>query len=532
MLGTEDPWSKKSIEDVDLKGKRVLVRVDYNVPLEERGGKMVITDDTRIVETPAHAEIPRLQGRQDVARRAPRSPEGQARSQAEPRARRRSPRANSSARRVEFCGDSLIDDAGLAAVKRARMVSRAATSSSWRTSASTRARKRNDPDLGKRLASSLCDVYVNDAFGSAHRAHSSTEGGGQGRARGGQRLPHGEGDCAILATSWNPPIGPLRRDPRRREGLRQDHPSSTNPLDKADAMLIGGGMAYTFLSVMGQKIGNSLFEADKVDVARAAIDKAKAKGVKFLLPIDHMIVEEARFSGQDRQPAEVHEGGRNRSPTAGWPWISARRRSRRTPMSRGTRRPSSGMGRWACSRSRIAPRGHLRGRRGGRLQRRKKAIIGGGDSVKAVKKIGGQASKVTFMSTGGGASLEFLEGKELPGAWRPSTTSEGAAVAASSMMRREKDYGKSAFDHRGQLEDEQDRRRRRPSPRPSSRRSVRFSGCDIVLCPPFTALEAVRAAIGRGQEHRARRAERPFRGLRRLHGEVSVGMLKDAAAPT
>lgn len=400
--------AKKSIEDVDLKGKRVLVRVDYNVPLEERDGKMVITDDTRIVETLQTLKFLSTKGAKTVLVAHLGRPKGKAdpKQSLAPVADRL---AELVGRRVEFRADSLVEDAGLAAVKRAVDGLSGGDFILLENIRFYPGEEKNDPELGKRLAS-LCDVYVNDAFGSAHRAHSSTEAAAK---------------AAPIAVS-----GYLMQKELRYLGDELDKPERPfvvilggakvsdkitvidQLLEKADAMLIGGGMAYTFLSVMGQKIGKSLFEADKVDVARAALDKARAKGVKFLLPIDHMIVEKLDFAGKSISAPKFTKVG-EQIPD-GWLAVDIGPETIKAyaEVVRGAKTVlwNGPMGVFEikdCAKGTFAVAEAVAS--GGA-----KSIIGGGDSVKAVKK-SGQASKVTFMSTGGGASLEFLEGKVLPG---------------------------------------------------------------------------------------------------------------------
>lgn len=400
--------AKKSIEDVDLKGRRVLVRVDYNVPLEERDGKMVITDDTRIAETLPTLKYLSSKGAKTVLVAHLGRPKGKPdpKQSLAPVADRL---AELLGRRVEFCGDSLIDDAGLAAVRRAADGLGGGDFILLENIRFYPGEEKNDPELGKRLAS-LCDVYVNDAFGSAHRAHSSTEAAAKAApaAVSGYLM---QKELRYLGDELESPDRPFVVI---LGGAKVSDKITVidKLLDRADAMLIGGGMAYTFLSVMGQNIGNSLFEADKVEVARSAIDKAKAKGVKFLLPIDHMIVEKLDFPGKAVSAPKFTKVGEGIPD--GWLGVDIGpetikayaevARNARTVLWNGPMGvfeiKDCAKGTFAVAEA-VASSGAT-------------SIIGGGDSVKAVKK-SGQASKVTFMSTGGGASLEFLEGKELPG---------------------------------------------------------------------------------------------------------------------
>jgi len=400
--------AKKSIEDVDLKGKRVLVRVDYNVPLEDRGGKMVISDDTRIVETLPTLRHLSSKGAKTVLVAHLGRPKGKSdpKQSLAPVADRL---AELLGRRVEFCGDSIIDDAGLAAVKRAAEGLAGGDFILLENIRFYPGEEKNDADLGQRLAS-LCDIYVNDAFGSAHRAHSSTEAAAKAApvAVSGYLM---QKELRYLGDELEKPERPFTVI---LGGAKVSDKITVidTLLDKADAMLIGGGMAYTFLSVMGHKIGKSLFEADKVDVARAAIEKAKAKGVKFLLPIDHMITEKLDFAAKSVTPPRFTKVGEEIPD--GWLAVDIGPETIKAyaEVVRGSKTVlwNGPMGVFEvkeCSKGTFAVAEAV-------AASGAKSIIGGGDSVKAVKK-SGQASKVTFMSTGGGASLEFLEGRALPG---------------------------------------------------------------------------------------------------------------------
>lgn len=400
--------AKKSIEDVDLKGKRVLVRVDYNVPLEDRGGKTVITDDTRIVETLPTLRYLSSKGAKTVLVAHLGRPKGKPdpKQSLAPVADRL---AELLGRRVEFCGDSIIEDAGLAAVKRAAEGLAGGDFILLENIRFYPGEEKNDADLGKRLAS-LCDVYVNDAFGSAHRAHSSTEAAAKAApvAVSGYLM---QKELRYLGDELEKPERPFTVI---LGGAKVSDKITVidTLLDKADAMLIGGGMAYTFLSVMGHKIGNSLFEADKVDVARAAIEKAKARGVKFLLPIDHMITEKLDFAAKTVTTPRFTKVGEEIPD--GWLAVDIGPETIKAyaEVVRGSKTVlwNGPMGVFEvkeCAKGTFAVAEAV-------AASGAKSIIGGGDSVKAVKK-SGQASKVTFMSTGGGASLEFLEGRALPG---------------------------------------------------------------------------------------------------------------------
>ena len=262
---------------------------------------------------------------------------------------------------------------------------------------------KNDPEFSKKLAS-LADLYVNDAFGSAHRAHSSTTGVAD-------YLPSA---CGYLIQKEIEFMGNALANPKRPlvailGGAKVSDKIGviTNLLDKCDTIIIGGGMAYTFMKALGYEIGTSLLEADRVDDAKAMMETAKAKGVKFIIPIDNKVGREydpnteAMVISSDNIP----EGwmGLDIGPKTQALFADAIKGSGTViwngPM---------GVSEWenfaagtiAVAKA-VAESGAI-------------SIIGGGDSAAAVQKLG-FADKMSHISTGGGASLEFLEGKELPG---------------------------------------------------------------------------------------------------------------------
>ena len=264
----------------------------------------------------------------------------------------------------------------------------------------------NDPAFAQQLAS-LCDIYVNDAFGAAHRAHASTEG-----------ITHfvPQSAAGLLLQKELTYLGKAVTEPNRPfiaiiGGAKvSDKINIIDALiDKADAVLIGGAMAYTFLNAQGQSTGKSLTEPDKIDIARAALDKAEARGVKFLLPIDHCLASkfaaDARtqiFSGTDPFPADlmaldigpetIKLFATEIADAATIVWNGPMGVAELAPFAKGTNAIAK-----ALARNEDAI-----------------TIVGGGDSVAALHN-SGLADKITHISTGGGASLEFLEGKTLPG---------------------------------------------------------------------------------------------------------------------
>jgi len=264
----------------------------------------------------------------------------------------------------------------------------------------------NDPGFAKQLAA-LCDVYVNDAFGAAHRAHASTEG-----------ITHfvGQSAAGLLMEKELNYLGKAVTEPFRPfvaiiGGAKvSDKIEVINALlDRVDSLLIGGGMTYTFLNAKGQTTGKSLVEADKIDVAKAAIAKAEERGVKFLLPVDHCLADrfaaDAKtqlFSGDgpfpaewmalDIGPATVKLFAEEIAEAATIVWNGPMGVAEFPAFAKGTNAIAKAL---AKNEDAIT-------------------IVGGGDSVAALHN-SGVADKITHISTGGGASLEFLEGKTLPG---------------------------------------------------------------------------------------------------------------------
>ncbi len=395
---------KKTIRDIDPAGKRVLVRVDFNVPVEEKDGKQVITDDTRIKETLPTINYLLERGAKVILCSHLGRPKGQ-------RTEKESLRPVADhlhsliGKPVAFSHDTVgevpekiiahMQNGDVALLENVRFQPE---------------EEKNDSAFAQSLAK-LCDIYVNDAFGSAHRAHASTEGVAHhvSTAVGGFLM---EKELTYLHDELeNPPrpfvviLGGAKVSDKIKVIDRL--------LDKANTILIGGAMAYTFALAQGRKVGKSLVEADKVDIAKAALEKAKAKGVKFLLPVDNYIVQELDFGAKKVGPGRYTSVGEDIPD--GWEGVdigpetvklfSAEVASAKTVVWNG---PMGVFEIKDCAKGTFAIAEAIAANAGC------KSIIGGGDSVKAVKKAG-MASKVTFISTGGGASLELLEGKTLPG---------------------------------------------------------------------------------------------------------------------
>lgn len=387
--------AKLSIADLDLAGKRVLVRVDFNVPLNER---LDVADDTRI-----RAALPTIRYAQGKGAKVllvshlgrPKGKVVPAMSLA-PAAKRLSALLGQPVVMAPDC----VGPAAEAA---------AATLSAGQVLLLENCRfhagdEKNDEAMSRALAK-LCDVFVNDAFGAAHRAHASTVGVTKfvsasaagflmakeleylGRAMTNPDRPF----VAILGgAKVSDKIGVLK-----------------NLVAKVDALLIGGGMAYTFLKAQGMEIGASLLEADKLDVARAVLDAARGKGVPFLLPVDHVVAQKVSADAETRtaESTAIPPGwmGLDIGPRARQAFTTAIRSAKTVvwngPMGVFELAPFR-EGTFAVARA-IAESGAT-------------SIVGGGDSVAAVTQAG-VADRMTHISTGGGASLEFLEGIELPG---------------------------------------------------------------------------------------------------------------------
>ena len=275
---------KLSIRDLDLAHKRVLIRVDFNVPLKDG----VITDDTRIRETLPTIEYAlrhkaKLILCSHLGRPKGKPVESMSLRPLVARLRLLLDHVLTDSENVAFSPDCVGD----IALEMSRQLESGQTLllENLRFHAEEEA---NDPKFAQQLAK-LCDIYVNDAFGSAHRAHASTEG-----------ITHyvKQSAAGFLMEKELNFLGKVLSDPDRPfvaiiggSKISGKIDVVDNLLDKADTLLIGGGMAYTFLNAMGQTTGKSLVETDKQDVAKAALDKAKAKGVKLLLPVDHVLAD-------------------------------------------------------------------------------------------------------------------------------------------------------------------------------------------------------------------------------------------------
>ena len=398
---------KLSIRDLDLTGKRVLIRVDFNVPLSKDNGEGIgILDDTRIRET-----VPTIEY---ALRRKARvilcSHLGRPKGKVVPamslrpvvdRLRELLDQVLTEDQNVAFAPDCVGEIAQELVAGLEPGQTLLLENLRFHPEEET-----NDPAFAKRLAN-LCDIFVNDAFGSAHRAHASTEG-----------ITHfvPQSAAGLLMESELNHLGKALTQPDKPfvaiiGGAKVSDKINVieSLMDKADAILIGGGMAYTFLRAQGQQTGKSLVEEDKIDVAKAALAKAKSRGVKLLLPIDHVLADrfDARakvthFEGQGPFPADLMALDIGPKTVA---LFRAEIAGAMTVLWNGPMGvfefPAFATGTNAIAKA-VAANADAT------------TIVGGGDSVSAIHK-SGFADRITHISTGGGASLEFLEGKVLPG---------------------------------------------------------------------------------------------------------------------
>ena len=422
-------YNKKSVEDIDVAGKKVLVRCDFNVPLKDG----VITSDKRIVEALPTIKYLLSKGAKVILCSHMGKPhaiftEGFSLTKKEKQKVEALPADEQAAAKAELLAKALDDKKkftlkpvadrlnelldgkvtfaediiGPDAKAKAEALKEGEALLIENVRFDARETK-NGADFAKELAS-FAEVYVNDAFGSAHRAHASTAGVAD-------YLP---AVCGYLIQKEIGVMGKALADPARPfvailGGAKVSDKIGVinNLIEKVDTLIIGGGMAYTFFKAQGYDIGTSLCEDDKVDLANEMMAKAKAKGVSFMLPVDNVVATEydenaefktvksteipAGWMGLDIGPA-TRENFANAIKGAGTVvWNGPMGVSEWKNFAAGT---------FAVATA-VAESGAI-------------SIIGGGDSAAAIEKLG-FADKMTHISTGGGASLEFLEGKDLPG---------------------------------------------------------------------------------------------------------------------
>ena len=409
--------AKLTVRDLNVRGKRVFMRVDYNVPLEEKDGQMVITDATRIVETLPTLRLLIEQGGKLILTAHLGRPKGKR----EPSMSLRPVAAKLAD--LLGCSVAFCDDCIGPKVEQTVSVMKPGDVVLLENVRYYNEEEANDSAFAEKLAK-VADVYVNDAFGAAHRAHASTEGVARIVAKRGGQCAAGllmERELKFLGEELESPARPFVVI---LGGAKVSDKITVidRLLEKADALLIGGAMAYTFRLAEGCKTGKSLVEPDKTDTAKSALAKAQQRGVKFLLPKDDVVAEPVKTDKLDKKGKPVIEyqnvrvnsdqncpdnvAGLDIGPATVKAYSDEVAKAK-TILWNGPmglfedKRFAEGTFAVARAVAEVTQKGAT-------------SIIGGGDSVKAINKAK-LGDKVTFMSTGGGASLEFLEGKVLPG---------------------------------------------------------------------------------------------------------------------
>ncbi|MGD6878814.1 phosphoglycerate kinase [Bacillus infantis] len=386
--------NKKSVKDIDLKGKRVFCRVDFNVPMKDGS----ITDETRITAALPTIQYLTEQGAKVILASHLGRPKGQAVDELRltPVAKRLSELLGKDVKKAdEAYGEavqgmvSAMAEGDVLLLENVRFYP---------------GEEKNDPELAKAFAE-LADVYVNDAFGAAHRAHASTEGIAHHLTAVSGLLMEKELD--VLGKAMSNPERPFTAIVGGAK-VKDKIGVIENLLDKVDNLIIGGGLAYTFVKAQGHEIGKSLLEEDKIDLAKSFMKMAEEKGVKFYMPVDVLVADD--FS----EDANIKEVSIEEIPSD-WEALDIGPKTRAIYQD-------------VIKTSKLViwngPMGvfELNAFAGGTKavaealaeSQDTYSVIGGGDSAAAVEKFD-LADKMSHISTGGGASLEFIEGKELPG---------------------------------------------------------------------------------------------------------------------
>ena len=410
--------AKLTVRDLDVRGKRVFLRVDYNVPLEEKDGQMVITDATRIMATLPTLKLLIEKGGRLILTAHLGRPKGKrdATMSLKPVAIRLSELLGKPVTFVDDCIGEKVEKA-VAAMKDGDVVL-------LENVRYYNEEEKNDPAFAEKLAK-VADVYVNDAFGAAHRAHASTEGVARLVAKRGGKCAAGllmELELKFLGDELEKPARPfvvILGGAKVSDKIKV----IDRLLEKADTILIGGAMAYTFRLAQGYKTGKSLVEPDATGTANSALAKANVKKVKFLLPVDDVVAVPVKTDKLDKKGKPVIEWQNPRvnsdmncpDDAAGLDIGPATVKAYCEEVAKAKTILWNGpMGLFEDKRFAEGTFAVARAVAEVTQKSGAKSIIGGGDSVKALNKAK-LGDKVTFMSTGGGASLEFLEGAVLPG---------------------------------------------------------------------------------------------------------------------
>ena len=394
--------AKLSVRDLEARGRRVLVRVDFNVPTEDIDGKVRITDDTRIRESLPTIELLRKKGAKVILLAHFGRPKGQPNPKYSLR-----PVANHLTQMIpppvqfsaEVIGPNVeaaskaLPDGGVLLVENVRFF---------------KEEEANEDGFAQALAK-LGDVYVNDAFGAAHRAHASTAGVAKYMPQAAMGLLM-ERELQYLKDELAHPDRPFLVI---LGGAKVSDKIGVIKalMEKADVFLIGGAMAHTFFKAMGIPTGASRIEADKVHLAEELLELAKEKGIKFLVPIDCIETDEFKAGANSRNTPVL---SRSQGISEGWQGVDIGRETIALFKAEIARAKTV---LWNGPVGVFEILDFANGTReiaAALAESDAKTIIGGGDSVTAVNQFG-YADKMTFISTGGGASLELLEGKELPG---------------------------------------------------------------------------------------------------------------------
>ena len=387
--------NKKTVKDIDVNGKKVLVRCDFNVPIDSETGK--ITDNRRI-----RAALPTIQYLLDHNAKVILCshlgrPKGEfnLKYSLKPVAEELSKLLNKDVKLAkDVIGESAkgltsnMKEGDIVLLENVRF---------------HKEEEQNDPEYSKALAS-MAEIYVNDAFGTAHRAHSSTTGVAD-------YLPAVSGFLIEKELEF---LGGALENPKHPfvailGGAKVSDKIGVieNLLDKVDTLIIGGGMAYTFYKAQGHHIGTSICEEDKLDLAKSILEKAQEKGVKLLLPVDNHVSSEYSNNGEEKMvdSTEIPDGfmGLDIGPKTIEKFEEAVKDAKTVVW-------NGPLG--VCEFDKFATGTKAVATMLSKLDAI--TIIGGGDSAAAIEKLG-LADKMTHISTGGGASLEFLEGKTLPG---------------------------------------------------------------------------------------------------------------------